>query len=77
LNQEVSPYLSPAVEALLQVISDPNTDDSIRKHALDTVKEIELKTLEQRSKQKEEMKNNDDMSTIIAARQMHNLDSDM
>lgn len=77
LNQEKMDYLSPAVEALLQIISDPNTDDSIRKHALDTVKEIELKTLEQRSKQKEEMKKTDDMSTIIAARQMHNLDSDM
>lgn len=65
--------VSPAIEALLRLANDPETEESLRKYAMDTVKEIIVKTEAEKAQYQSEYKKDDAVSTIVAARKMHHL----
>lgn len=68
--------VSPAIEELLKVANDPEAEDSLRKYAMDTVKEILIKTEAEKARYQSEHKKDDATSTIVAARKLHNLPID-
>lgn len=65
--------VSPAIEELLKLANDPTVEESLRMYAMDTVKEILVKTEEEKARYQAEYKKDDAMSTIEAARNMHKL----